>query len=45
VRDAFSKRYPAAQKLQEPDIADASVIDEVEQSGFIRRLYSGDAKR
>ena len=45
VRDAFSKKYPAAQKLQEPDIADLSFIDELEQSGFIQRLYAGDIKR
>lgn len=45
VRDAFSKRYPAAQKLQETDIADSSFIDELEKGGFIQRLYAGDIKR
>ena len=45
VRDALSKKYPAAQKLQESDIADSSFIDELEQSGFIQRLYAGDIKR
>jgi ABC-type nitrate/sulfonate/bicarbonate transport system substrate-binding protein len=45
VRDAFSKKYPAAQKLQESDIADSSFIDELEKSGFIQRLYAGDPKR
>lgn len=45
VRDLFSKRFPAAQKLQESDIADSSIIDELEQSGFIQRLYAGDPKR
>ena len=42
VRDAFAKKYPAAQKLQEPDIADSSFIDELEQSGFIQRLYASE---
>jgi ABC-type nitrate/sulfonate/bicarbonate transport system substrate-binding protein len=45
VRDVFSKRYPAAQKLQESDISDSSFIDELEQSGFIQRLYASDPKR
>ncbi|HEV2054798.1 MAG TPA: ABC transporter substrate-binding protein, partial [Methylomirabilota bacterium] len=45
VRDTFSKKYPAAQKLQESDIVDSSFIDELEQSGFIQRLYAGDIKR
>ncbi len=45
VRDAFSKKYPAAQKLQESDISDSSFIDELEQGGFIQRLYAGDSKR
>ena len=44
VRDAFSKKYPAAQKLQETDIADSSFIDELEKSGFIQRLYAGIAR-
>jgi hypothetical protein len=38
VRDTLSGRYPGAQKLQEPDIADSSFIDELVQSGFIQRL-------
>jgi len=38
VRDTFSQKYPAAQKLQESDISDSSFIDELEQSGFIQRL-------
>ena len=45
VRDTFSKKYPTAQKLQESDIVDSSFIDELEQSGFIQRLYAGDIKR
>ena len=45
VRDTFSKKYPAAQKLQESDIVDSSFIDELEQSGFIQRLYADDIKR
>jgi len=45
LRDLFAERYPAAANLKESDIADPSIIDEVEQSGFIRALYAGDAKR
>jgi ABC-type nitrate/sulfonate/bicarbonate transport system substrate-binding protein len=45
VRDTFAKKYPAAAKLQEADIVDASFIDEVERSGFIRDLYAADGKR
>jgi hypothetical protein len=43
VRDAFSKKYPGAQKLQESDIADSSFVDELEKSGFVQRLYAGTA--
>jgi len=39
MRDVFSKKYPAAQELQESDFVDTSVIDELERSGFIRKLY------
>jgi hypothetical protein len=39
LRDLFSERYPAAQKLQEADIVDSSLIDDLEQSGFIAQLY------
>lgn len=45
VRDGFSRKYPAAQKLQKPDIAYSSFIDELEQSGFVQRLYASDPKR
>ncbi len=45
VRDVFAKKYPAAQTLQESDMSDSSFIDELEQSGFIKRLYAGDPKR
>lgn len=45
VRNVFSKKYPAAQKLQESDFSDSSFIEELEQSGFIQRLYAGEAKR
>jgi ABC-type nitrate/sulfonate/bicarbonate transport system substrate-binding protein len=39
LRDLFAKRYPSAHMLQETDIADSSVIEEVEQSGLVSRLY------
>lgn len=39
LRDLFSRRYPAARELQEADIVDSSLIDDLEQSGFIAQLY------
>ena len=45
IRDTFSHKYPAAQQLQESDISDSSFIDQLEQSGFIQRLYASDPKR
>ncbi len=44
LRDTFSKKYPAAQKMQESDFIDSSFIDELEQSGFIKKLYAGSAR-
>lgn len=38
LRDIFSQRYPNAKGLLEADIADLSLIDEVEESGFIAQL-------
>jgi ABC-type nitrate/sulfonate/bicarbonate transport system substrate-binding protein len=45
VREEFAPKYPAAQRLQESDVADSSFIDELEQEGFIQRLYASDGKR
>jgi len=45
VRNLFADRYPAARELRESDICDPSVIDEVEQSGFVQALYGGDPGR
>jgi len=39
LRTHFAPRYPTAIELQEADIVDPSIIDEVERSGFIARLY------
>ena len=39
IRDTFAKAYPAAQKLQESDFVDSSIVDELERSGFIAKLY------
>jgi ABC-type nitrate/sulfonate/bicarbonate transport system substrate-binding protein len=39
LRAHFACRYPAVARLEETDIADPSIIDEVERSGFIDRLY------
>jgi len=44
ARSALSRKYPAAQKLQESDVVDSSFIDELESSGFIRNLYAGAAR-
>jgi hypothetical protein len=44
LRTLFCSCYPAAPKLQEADIVDTSIIDEVERSGFIERLYRNGAK-
>ena len=39
LRESFSKKFPAAAKLQESDIVDSSFIDQLDRSGFIQRLY------
>ena len=44
IRDTFAKKYPAAQKLQERDFVDSSFVDELERSGFIRKLYASGAE-
>ena len=44
LRDFLVAKYPAATSLKESDIADSSFIDELEQSGFIDRLYAADVK-
>jgi ABC-type nitrate/sulfonate/bicarbonate transport system substrate-binding protein len=41
IRDTFAKTYPAAHTLQEADFADASIVDELERSGFIAKCYEG----
>jgi ABC-type nitrate/sulfonate/bicarbonate transport system substrate-binding protein len=41
LRETFANKYPAVQKMQESDIVDSSFIDELEQSGFIKKLYAG----
>jgi ABC-type nitrate/sulfonate/bicarbonate transport system substrate-binding protein len=44
LRDLLAAKYPAAGALTESDIADPSLVDELERSGFIDRLYSRDRK-
>lgn len=39
LRNFLVAKHPAAASLKESDIADTSFIDELEQSGFINRLY------
>jgi hypothetical protein len=41
IRDLFVGRYPAARELREADIVDASLIEEIERSGFVEELYGG----
>ena len=43
-REFLVAKYPAAMSLKETDIADLSLIDELERSGFIDRLYAGDGR-
>ena len=45
LRKLFATRYPAAVNLQESNIVDATIIDDVEKSGFIERLYAGTPAR
>ena len=44
LRDLLAKKYPAAASLKESDIANSSFIEELEQGGFIERLYASGAK-
>jgi ABC-type nitrate/sulfonate/bicarbonate transport system substrate-binding protein len=44
IRDTFAQTYPAASKVREVDFTDSSIVDELEQSGFIRQLYAGTSK-
>ena len=41
LRDLFSEKYPKAREMQEADIADLSLISELEQSGFIAHFNGG----
>ena len=44
IRDTFSANYPAAHNLKEADFTDSSIVDALECSGFIARLYAGDTR-
>jgi ABC-type nitrate/sulfonate/bicarbonate transport system substrate-binding protein len=44
IRDTFAAKYPAALNLQEADFTDSSIVDELEQSGFIAQVYGGAAQ-
>ncbi|MGB6662890.1 MAG: hypothetical protein WBE90_28340 [Xanthobacteraceae bacterium] len=44
LRGLLTAKYPAAASLKESEIADPSFIDELEQNGFIDRLYAADRK-
>jgi ABC-type nitrate/sulfonate/bicarbonate transport system substrate-binding protein len=39
LREFLLSKYPAAANLKESDIADFSIMDEIERSGFVDRLY------
>jgi len=40
LREFLVTKYPAAMSLKESDIADSSLIDELERNGFVDRLYT-----
>lgn len=44
IRNTFSAKYPAAQQVREADFTDSSIVDELEQSCFIAKLYAGTPK-
>lgn len=44
IRDTFAEKYPAARRLQEADFVDSSIVDELEQSGFIGQRYAEPSK-
>jgi hypothetical protein len=44
LRNLLVAKYPAAASLKESDIADSSFIDELDRTGFIDHLYTGDSK-
>lgn len=44
LREFLAVKYSAATSLKESDISDQSFIDELEQSGFIDRLYATDTR-
>ncbi len=44
IRSSLANKYPAAQGLQEADLTDSSFLNELEQSGFIQRLYVSTAR-
>jgi hypothetical protein len=45
IRDTFTAKYPAAPMLREADFTDSSIVDELEQSGFIDQIYRNHAGR
>ena len=40
IRDTFARTYPAAAQVREADFTDSSIVDELEQSGFIAKVYA-----
>jgi ABC-type nitrate/sulfonate/bicarbonate transport system substrate-binding protein len=40
LRAMVSRKYPAASNIKPEDLADASFVDELDQTGCIARLYS-----
>jgi ABC-type nitrate/sulfonate/bicarbonate transport system substrate-binding protein len=43
LKAIVSRKYPAANNLKPEDLVDASFVDELDRTGYIKRLYS-DAK-
>ena len=40
LKDIVSRKYPAASNLKPEDLVDTSFVDELDRTGYIKRLYS-----
>jgi hypothetical protein len=41
LKGFVEKQYPAAATLEAKDLSDPSFVDELDRTGYIARLYSG----
>ncbi len=44
IRDTFAKTYPATHRVNEADFIDSSIVDDLERSGFIAKIYAATRK-